>query len=101
MSKHTPGPWIQVRDGRSVCAPSFLGVSVAFCGDCTVVSKEGKYSISKDEAQANARLVAAAPDLLEALLWLADWSETDPNAPGDLSAREVARAAIVKAEGGS
>ena len=77
---HTPGPWHatlhQVGDENNV--------RVADC-----------YSLEKghDTARANARLIAAAPDLLaalEALLLLADPCE---------SAVGVARAAIAKARG--
>ena len=58
-------------------------------------------------AAANARLIAASPDLLEALDWLLASIEADPKGeryPGDgeerlLLARASARAAIAKATG--
>jgi hypothetical protein len=37
-------------------------------------------------------------ELLEALRYIADWGETDPDAPRDESVPEIARAAIRKAE---
>jgi hypothetical protein len=49
---------------------------------------------SGDESAANARLIAAAPDLLEALTDLLGWQTL---APDDVVA--AARAAIDKAEG--
>lgn len=61
--KHTPGPW--KANGQRVQGP--VGVSVAHCSDGFVMSvKGGGYAIAADEAVANARLIAAAPTLLEA-----------------------------------
>lgn len=61
MTKHTPGPWH--------CRP-YGDSFVATCGNadkrvayCYAVFEDR----SKDEAEANARLIAAAPELLEAL----------------------------------
>lgn len=51
-----------------------------------------------DENEANARLIAAAPDLLEALKRMRRWAEADQvNYTGDHPVA-VARAAIAKAE---
>jgi len=55
-------------------------------------------SILEDEA--NARLIAAAPELLEALVWLVEES-TNGNGDGMASAIGAAYAAIAKAEGRS
>jgi hypothetical protein len=60
-SKHTPGPWF----GRphhnpvGICGCDEVGLQIAFI---TSASEE-----RRDEFKANARLIAAAPDLLEAL----------------------------------
>jgi hypothetical protein len=94
MSKHTPGPWevkpyAWQRGNVSVFAPKFgrapYGACVAYtpCSD-GVGGAEG--------ALANARLIAAAPELLEALKRLL----TDEDYP---QAERVARAAIAKATG--
>jgi len=57
-----------------------------------------KYFPTRQEAEANARLIAAAPDLLEALKeMLSVWEEDDP-AYGAMHA-DKARAAIARAEG--
>lgn len=62
MSKHTPGPWWLGRD------PSHFGSLTSITGgsDSTggirSVAEVGGLDI--DEAEANARLIAAAPDLL-------------------------------------
>jgi hypothetical protein len=96
MSKHTPGPWKADDKGKAVFIPlrahhcEQLGIQVGF------VSWE-----DDKESLANARLIAAAPELLEALKRIAkignqpygtDYEEID-------EAREIARAAIAKAEG--
>lgn len=94
MSRHTPAPWkivaagsIQGPDGKSVCAIA------------------GTIKRSRDEKAANARLIAAAPELLAALARLEELAAprfTGPNGecPG-LTAGEqaiiAARAAIAKA----
>lgn len=59
-SKHTPGPWMMATRpssivGWPVVAPYAMGRSV-----CNVTA-------GHDESAANARLIAAAPDLLAAL----------------------------------
>ncbi|HKB54226.1 MAG TPA: hypothetical protein VKD22_09510 [Ramlibacter sp.] len=55
MSTHTPGPWTADEfDEDQTCVWSAGGILV--CHACTVDA----------EGEANARLVAAAPDLLEA-----------------------------------
>lgn len=53
-----------------------------------------------DQAEANARLIAAAPDLLEACLWLISRVPTNsPDGKSQIAGIEAARAAIAKAEG--
>ena len=95
MSKHTPGPW-------------FLGEKVQ--GKHTVTDlrrirseREGMehgavcevYGIADgSEAHANARLIAAAPDLLEALAFVIR------GVPDTWEGVQKARASIAKATGG-
>jgi hypothetical protein len=50
-------------------------------------------------ALANARLIAAAPELLEALKRIDEMCAAPPNF-SDATMQEIARAAIAKAEGG-
>ena len=64
MSKHTPGPW--VIDGYEVSPKSNMDLAI-----CSVMPMDwnggrGRH-IRGDETQANANLIAAAPDLLETL----------------------------------
>lgn len=58
-AKHTPGPW-RIHWGHDTAYP--LGISTA---DRNVVNAFGRPA--QDESIANARLIAAAPELLEAL----------------------------------
>ncbi|HZF98292.1 MAG TPA: hypothetical protein VEY92_08630 [Pseudoxanthomonas sp.] len=67
MTKHTPGPWEWVCKWASYSLVASNGQTVADDG-----SAGNEYSPSIDpgdngESGANARLIAAAPDLLEAL----------------------------------
>ena len=61
----------------------------------------GSANATLGELQANARLIAAAPDMLEALRRLLDCPalNMDSLEPGDVTAISVARDAIVKATG--
>lgn len=64
MSAHTPGPW--ATDGHIYGGSRFF-VGSEFRGGavCSVVCRD-------DEGEANARLIAAAPELLEAVMHLAE-----------------------------
>ena len=98
MSKHTPGPWASVATMSSDFdfirrIESDLAGQVAKVRVSTVLPQE--------EALANARLIAAAPDLLDLLLAAVSRVEL-ANAEGDpiLSAwLPDARAAITQATG--
>ena len=52
---HTPGPWIQ-----SFLVPTAVDDATHWIIDCRVINDDKKTAIS------NARLIAAAPDLLDA-----------------------------------
>jgi len=66
MSAHTPGPWaadkLQDRSAFNIFMPGYCsaGASVHHCSNATG-------SMSSFEVDANARLIAAAPELLAAL----------------------------------
>ena len=97
-TKHTPGPW-KLKLGK--------GIQYTYL----VADKKGQDianwahypNATKAQTKANARLIAAAPDLLEALMGLlADITEyqTLNNLGGeDNHWQAIARAAIVKATG--
>ena len=96
MTKHTAGPW----ETMEMPGPQSDIVCQAETGQRVC---EFPYGLSDGEDAANARLIAAAPDLLEALertlSWLASY-------PGEACMSEKgpyaqARAAIAKATGES
>lgn len=87
MSKHTPGPWRVVKD------PTNLSLQVY--GQTLALFECWRRSDEQTEL-ANARLVAAAPDLLEALKEVF----ADHDAVNRLSWNDRAAAAIAKATGG-
>ena len=61
MSKHTPGPWnVEYLDGNGQAVVKASFIEIATCWHHSVTSIE-------KEMHANARLIAAAPELLEAL----------------------------------
>jgi hypothetical protein len=98
MTKHTHGPW-QVMPEE--CDRQYIRIRGTVLG--------GRYKVANvltpvyadvhpreaDETRANARLIAAAPDLLEALKSLVE--DTTRYIPSRLW--DEARAAIAKAEG--
>jgi len=103
-AKHTPGPWVaETGAGRGAWIKGSDGEwSALSCGATDEVAEE------------NARLIAAAPELLDALKWMVDNDETNegdepiPERNGEtwdeinaywLDGLNKARAAIAKAEG--
>lgn len=100
-TKHTPGPW-------SVTGKQFSGsvrVSAGSGSDLNglvAICDAGDYARSKVEGAANARLIAAAPELLEALVWMVandDTNEADEGNAYWVDGLHRARAAIAKATG--
>ena len=109
---HTPGPWVVL--GENVgCATGHIAFTT--CNPRTIdetrldgeswLDMRGRTKADRDELEnevkANARLIAASPDLLEALSSLVvQHSEADLRADPDLhGAVKRARAAIAKAAG--
>ena len=95
MSKHTPGPWAHINpDGYTVRHPQVYSDTGPVCNATWL--GDGRIN----ELRANARLIAAAPETLEALQEIvaaADgegWSQLD-------ATLAKARAAIAKATGGA
>ena len=85
MSKHTPGPWAVSSTERRYVREVNGKRYVASCTD----SQDYR---TYEEAEANARLIACAPEMLEALQDLCDTL-------GECGMTEKARAAIARAEG--
>ena len=98
MSAYTPGPWSIWNfsdDPRHVAVgPDAGGLAVA---DVVACNAHGCYTAeTESRGQANARLIAAAPELLQALRVI------DSNAAESAEwIRRVAREAIEKATGGA
>jgi hypothetical protein len=66
--KHTPGPWTITKTNDVVVGFDF-------------VMSPGK---SSQEIRANAKLIAAAPDLLEACQYVVDWHRENDSGEGEL-----------------
>ncbi|MDH0851826.1 hypothetical protein N5D66_28090 [Delftia tsuruhatensis] len=97
QDKHTPGPWEAM--GTWVRSPMHQpeglprGVQIAECRD-------GYFLPHTPEAKANARLIAAAPELLEALAETLAFCEANTFGGDDTAALIAkARAAVTKATG--
>ena len=95
---HTPGPWAVFDSGYEQTRP---GIDAAVCAIVvygTQSDSEGVHGRTIEERTANALLIAAAPEMLEALKRI-----TEAVQHGDLHRFSVlfdgARAAIAKAEG--
>lgn len=93
---HTPGPWV-VRDSWYIQSEGGVGAHAS-------VHNPISPKISDSEHAANARLIASAPDLFEALQLL--WKEVVESGNGTANdygwkhAREKTLAALDKATGG-
>lgn len=96
-TKHTPGPWVYIGNGDIVAR------SEKYCGGEKDIASV--FLTRNDEDEANARLIAAAPDLLEALQFITqdvcerfDMNDPSTNLGMRMAVKE-ARAAIAKATG--
>ena len=87
---HTPGPWHSMEFSDVVTSQS--GWVVARGGPVG-----GSRPAADEEVWANARLIAAAPDLLEACITAIDWLADKGVDPNHSEAKRI-RAAIAKAE---
>ena len=98
MSGHTPGPWFH--------GDSMWGCVTTRAGGFGDVVATVPNAIPDSECRANARLMAAAPDLLDAMKAIrpllsrigGDYCNGAPDCPCCLAQREVDHA-IAKAEG--
>jgi len=90
--KHTPGPW-KVRQSYDNGEPSCLTVYSGADGICDIYLGE-KITEATEIAEANARLIAAAPEMLRVL------KETSKLLWGSGYDRCPLEAIIAKAEGG-
>jgi len=102
MSKirHTPGPWRVSDDdeGNGGIADDWYHFIEAGAGLCSPPKYLG-FEISGCMSMQDARLIAAAPELLEALQMITDRAEEWINLNLDDEVGNKARAAIAKATG--
>lgn len=98
-ANHTPGPWVRCEEApKIIMSGSFIeGHQGYIVGSVSGNDNSGFYA-SEQEAEANARLIVAAPDLLSALEGLL-LAYSDPGNTGSTHDEKVeaARAAISKA----
>lgn len=113
MEKHTPGPWRADQDGDEfsiIGRPTWPCTHHRVRGEWQVAVTDDLGGDQPDEALANARLIAAAPELLAALVEILgplNVCSDNPNVgddvclPIDMTMGELrrARAAIAKATG--
>ena len=112
MSAHTPGPWAAKMDfanwNKFLIRPSTFGQQGRTYGYKPLAVVELDKRMTNASAEANARLIAAAPDLLEALhtarsviVFQRDVVEGGKNAKSWSGPLEAIDAAITKAESGA
>ena len=103
-TKHTKGPWRVVTDdrrndwGRNRPGTRTSVLLIAGPANERIVSTRGLSKPGRVEGQANARLIAAAHDMFEALKDIMALAEALPQRGVLIGAWERARAAIAKAE---
>lgn len=103
-TKHTPGPWVVFIpldcSSADICGPTSWKRPEAKLAHITSLSRYAPHLDGfRDEQEANARLIAAAPDLLEALKdCLLRFTEAFP-ASSEYEPIKLGFAAIAKAEG--
>ena len=95
MCKATLGPW---NCNRSSASGYDIVCSENSPTDVCVISRRDK---TTGEIDANARLIAAAPELLEACKRMIEWDDREHDHPQRQAAYRNARDAIAKAEGGA
>jgi hypothetical protein len=95
--EHTPGPWLGCTDGMS----GVFDIWHDFGPDDVVQVAEvfGEDVDPRLCCQANARLIAAAPDMLAALEAALNYIDGCKNGESRLHARGILEAAIAKARG--
>ncbi|HEJ4644000.1 TPA: hypothetical protein ACWMI6_005978 [Pseudomonas aeruginosa] len=108
MSKHTPGPWVLDTIPTSVGICHRIGPfpprrpdDVKVRHACLYADYPSASNPADEELEANARLIAAAPELLEALQHIEEYWNRDSNEQAMTDALwhiiETAQAAIAKA----
>ena len=98
--KHTPGPWRIVDEIGGDLYVRDVGGVIAFCAKpMRWEGQDDRYTSEMAECHANARLIAAAPDLLAALEKCVEHLRCVREGYSSISPEDIARAAISKAKG--
>ena len=106
-TKHTPAPWRVSSESPRIIKKDYraIGSDAGFLIASTMGRDDSGFYASEQEADANACLIAAAPDLYEALedalIDFDNWAAHEDNHPHEhlVAWAEKARAAIAKAKG--
>lgn len=94
--KFSPGPWLRDRKSGASCdVRAAGGRKIALCWGLTTGDPTRK--AYRDECDANANLIAAAPDMLAALLYYRD--SCSGNEPSISAFHQMLDQAIAKAHG--
>ena len=114
QAKHTPGPWFTNTAGSAKRGEPFkiteIYVYAPYTQDDTAICADVIDPVTQEPSEANARLIAASPELLDALTRLANAAFARDTTMGDQcslfaaqaelrDATKVAREAIAKATG--
>lgn len=95
---HTPGPWRFVGGISQVLAPQQDGGEGSL--EVAYIDEDKRLGVpDRPERYANGRLIAAAPELLDACKWMADFIRKQALPPGFSAMLIKADEAIAKAEG--
>jgi hypothetical protein len=98
---HTPGPWSH--EWQFIVAPDPTGVHPdIYIAEIAESDEDGRVA-STEQQEANARLIAAAPELLDALAYFYNTIRDYPSSVRYpfTDAKDRARAALAKAKGGA
>ena len=102
MSKYTPGPWAINTAGSAKAGQPFkvteIYVYAPDTQDDVAICADVIDPVTQAPSEANARLIAAAPELLEALVMALE-SLDAAEVPQEWDCRKSVRSAIAKATG--
>ncbi len=94
MSKHTPGPWYVAPSLNEIVNADHGFLRYDIRADCLLIG-------ALYENEADARLIATAPDLLEALKVISVWAANGTGWKDLEDIRRLADESVNKATGGS
>jgi len=100
MAQHTPGPWhFDLADGSHITAEG----GTIIIADAWSIEFDEEFDNPDSVPAANARLIAAAPDLLDACEFFLKFADMRAKKGDELPSQltGAVRAAIAKAKGGA